>query len=82
NMVRVILKVGRKGVLILPKSLREAAGIGEGEVSAEARDGEIVIKPLKPRVVDIDHQAIRELLGEEEKLEEEKLKRILREVCS
>ncbi|MBS7640646.1 MAG: AbrB family transcriptional regulator [Candidatus Bathyarchaeia archaeon] len=79
-MVKVVLKVRKKGVLILPKPLREAAGIGEGEVSAEAREGEIVIRPLKPRVVDIDPQIIKELLSEERGLEEEKFKRILREV--
>ncbi|MEM2799367.1 MAG: AbrB/MazE/SpoVT family DNA-binding domain-containing protein [Candidatus Bathyarchaeia archaeon] len=37
NMVKVILKIRKKGILILPKSLREAAGINEGEVVAEAR---------------------------------------------
>ncbi|MEM2564308.1 MAG: AbrB family transcriptional regulator [Candidatus Bathyarchaeia archaeon] len=79
-MVKVVLKVRKKGVLILPKSLREAAGIGEGEVSVEAREGEIVIKTLKPRVVDIDPQIIEELLSEERGLEEEKFKRTLREI--
>jgi len=33
NMVKVVLKVRKKGVLILPKPLREIADIGE--VSAE-----------------------------------------------
>jgi len=79
-MVKVVLKVRKKGVLILPKPLREAAGIGEGEVSAEAKEGEIVIRPLKPRVVDIDLQIVEELLSEEKGLEEEKFKRILREI--
>lgn len=79
-MVKVVLKVRKKGVLILPKPLREAAGIGEGEVFVEAKEGEIVIKPLKPRVVDIDPQIVEELFSEESDLEEEKFKRILREV--
>ncbi|MEM1556753.1 MAG: AbrB family transcriptional regulator [Candidatus Bathyarchaeia archaeon] len=79
-MVKVVLKVRKKGVLILPKPLRETAGIGEGEVSAEAKEGEIVIRPLKPRVVDIDPQIVEELLSEERGLEEEKFKRILREI--
>lgn len=80
HMVKVILKVREKGVLILPKSLREAAGIDEGEVAAEAKEGEIVIRPLKPRVVDIEPRIIEELLDEEGRLEEEKFKSILREV--
>ena len=47
------LKVGRKGYIILPKAIREAVGIDEGdEVIVEIRDG-IVLKPAK-RNVDID----------------------------
>ncbi|MDW8034570.1 MAG: AbrB/MazE/SpoVT family DNA-binding domain-containing protein [Nitrososphaerota archaeon] len=79
-MVKVILRVREKGILILPKSLREAAGIGEGEVTAEAREGEIVIRPLKPRIVTIDPRIVDEMLGEEDRLENEKFKRIFREV--
>lgn len=41
------LKVGRKGYIILPKALREAVGINEGdEVIVEIRDG-ILIRPIK-----------------------------------
>ncbi|MEM3692612.1 MAG: AbrB/MazE/SpoVT family DNA-binding domain-containing protein [Candidatus Bathyarchaeia archaeon] len=78
--MRVVLKIRNKGVLILPKSLRKAAGIAEGEVAVEAREGEIVIRPLRPRVVDVDPRIVEELLSEEGKLEEEKFKRILREL--
>jgi len=40
-------KVGRKGYIIIPKRIREAAGIEEGdEVLMEVRDG-ILIRPLK-----------------------------------
>ncbi|MET1159640.1 MAG: AbrB/MazE/SpoVT family DNA-binding domain-containing protein [Thermoprotei archaeon] len=47
------LRVGRKGYIILPKSIREAVGIDEGdEVIVEIRDG-ILLKPVKRRV-DID----------------------------
>ena len=47
------LKVGRKGYIILPKAVREAVGIDEGdEVIVEIRDG-IVLKPAK-RSVDVD----------------------------
>ena len=46
------LKVGRKGYIILPKAIREAVGIDEGdEVIVEIRDG-IVLKPAK-RSVDV-----------------------------
>lgn len=41
------LKVGRKGYIILPKSIREAVGIEEGdEVLVEVKDA-IIIKPLR-----------------------------------
>jgi len=45
------LKVGRKGYIILPKAVREAVGIEEGdEVIVEIRDG-IVLKPARSRDV-------------------------------
>ena len=41
------LKVGRKGYIILPKAIREAVGINEGdEVIVEIGDG-IILKPVK-----------------------------------
>ena len=47
------LKVGRKGYIILPKAIREAIGIDEGdEVIVEIKDG-IILKPAK-RKVDIE----------------------------
>ncbi len=53
-------KVGRKGYIILPKAIREAVGIDEGdEVIIEVRDG-IVIKPVKKK---INPNIIREKLG-------------------
>jgi len=47
------LRVGRKGYIILPKAIREAVGIDEGdEVIVEIRDG-IILRPAK-RSVDIE----------------------------
>jgi len=41
------LRVGRKGYIILPKAIREAVGIEEGdEVIVEIRDG-IILKPIR-----------------------------------
>jgi antitoxin MazE len=76
-MSRFVLKVRKKGVLILPKALRKATGIDEGEVVAEAEENTIIIKPLKPRVVKIDRCIVEELLSEERRLEEEKFREIL-----
>lgn len=44
------LRIGRKGYVILPKAIREAVGIEEGdEVLVEVRDG-IILRPLKGKV--------------------------------
>ncbi|MEB2835822.1 MAG: AbrB/MazE/SpoVT family DNA-binding domain-containing protein [Desulfurococcales archaeon] len=44
------LRVRRKGYIILPKAIREAVGIDEGdEVIVELGDG-IILKPAKRRV--------------------------------
>jgi len=54
------LKVGKKGYIILPKAVREAVGLKEGdEVIVEIRDG-ILLKPV--RKVDIDK--LKEFLEE------------------
>jgi len=51
------LKVGKKGYIILPKAVREALGINEGdEVIVEVKDG-IVLKPAKRR---IDEEMLKE----------------------
>ncbi len=68
--MRVVLKVRKKGVIILPKRLREALGIDKGgEVIAEVIGDKLVLRALKPRVVDIDPELVEELLREEYKLE-------------
>ncbi len=47
------LRVGRKGYIILPKAIRDAVGIDEGdEVVVEIRDG-IVLKPVRKKL-DVD----------------------------
>jgi len=69
-MLRAVLKVRKKGVLILPKRIREAVGIREGdEVLVEADEGLLVIRPLRPKVVDVDPGLVEELLREEYRLE-------------
>ena len=53
------LRVGRKGYIILPKAIREAVGIDEGdEVIVEIGDG-IILNPAKKRV---DEEKLRESL--------------------
>lgn len=64
------MKVHRKGVIILPKRLRETLGISEGgEVVAEVSGDVIVLRPLKPRIVDVSPEVVEKLLREEYGLE-------------
>ncbi len=58
------IKVGKKGYIILPKAIREAVGIEEGdEVEVEIKDG-ILLKPI--RKVDINEikKALRKHIDE------------------
>ncbi len=55
------VKVGRKGYIILPKAVREAVGIDEGdELIVEIRDA-IILKPAKRQV---NIEKVRRLLAE------------------
>lgn len=75
NPLRTLLiKTRKKGVLILPKVLRESVGVEEGDVLvAEVKDGAIVLRPLKPKVVEIDRRMVEEILEEEKKVEDRKI---------
>lgn len=56
------LRVGRKGYIILPKAIREAVGIREGdEVIVEIKDG-IVLKPARRVSVEEVRNALRKHL--------------------
>ncbi len=76
-------EVGPKGQeegrgYLTQKNEREKAGIKEGdEVIAEASEGMIVLKRLRPKVVDIDPELIEEFLREEYGLEGRKCGNIL-----
>jgi len=52
------LKVGKKGYIILPKAIREAVGIDEGdELIVEIRDG-IILRPVRR----VDRKGLRAAL--------------------
>jgi len=71
--LRVVLRVRRKGVLILPKRVREEAGISEGdEVVVEVEEGRLVLRVLKPKVVDVDPGLVEKFLREEFELEKKR----------
>ena len=80
-MALFILKVRKKGVVILPKELRARAGIEEdSEVIAEIKGNEVLLRPLKPVIVRVDWTAVEKILYEEDKIEEEKLREIFKEL--
>jgi len=82
-MVRAILRIGKKGVLILPKKLRESLNVGEGdELLAEVSEGVLILKPFKPKIVDVDPSLIEKILSEEDELERRKIRRIAEETFS
>jgi len=75
--VRLVLKVRKKGIIILPKKLREAIGVDEGgEVVVDAVGDKLIIRALKPKVVDVDPEVVDELLREELILERSRYERM------
>jgi len=81
--MKTILKVGRKGIVIIPKAFREKVGIKEGsKVVLEVIEDSLVLKPLKPLIVDIDPEMLHKVILEERKEWEERLDRIVRKAGS
>ncbi len=73
------MRVRKKGIIILPKKLRELIGLDEGsEVLVEVMNGKLVLTPLKPKVVDVDPSLVERLLREEYVSEERKYERMFR----
>jgi AbrB family looped-hinge helix DNA binding protein len=70
----MLVRVGRKGVVVIPKALREAVNIGEGdELVAEVVGDAIVLRPLRPKVVDIDVEEADRVISEERREWERRL---------
>ena len=73
DLMKMVLRVRRNGVLILPKKLVEAIGLNSGDyVIAEVRGDKLVLRGLKPKVVDVDPAYVEKLLREEHELERNK----------
>jgi len=78
--LKAVLEVKRKGIVIIPKRFRDALGISEGDkVTIELEKGKLVLKPLRPKIVDISPETVEALLKEEEKLEDIQYRRIVHE---
>lgn len=67
------IKVRRKGIVILPKDVRVKLGINENDILiADVRDDELVLRPLKPKIVRVDPKLVEEILKEEGEAEKRK----------
>lgn len=67
----VILRVRKKGIIILPRELRGSLGIEEGgELLAEVQGGVLTLKPFRPTRVRVDHEVLEGVLREEFEAEE------------
>lgn len=76
--MRVVLKVRKKGILILPKKIREKVGINENdEVIVEVEKDKLILRVLKPKVVDVDPSLVKKLLREEYDLERMKYEEMI-----
>jgi len=68
-----ILRIGRKGVIVIPKRIRESLGLKEGSyVTIELREGAIVLRPFTVRRVKLGGRVsaiVAECKREEAKLE-------------
>ena len=80
NLMTEVLKVYKKGIIVLPKSIREKAGIKEGILlKVEVKDKKVILTPLdlwwkvwgSGKGLGSAEEVEREL-DEEEKLWEEK----------
>jgi len=81
--LKVVLRVGRRGVIVLPKAFRERVGIEEGGlVEVEVVGDSIVLRPLKPLTVDIDPSVASSLIAKERRRWEGRLKRVAGETSS
>lgn len=71
--MEIVVKVGRKGVVVIPKRFREMLGLKEGSyVVMEIRDDVLVIKPFRVRRVRLGGRVsgiLAEFRREEEELE-------------
>ena len=73
--MKMVLRVRRNGVVILPKKLVESIGLNSGDhVIAEVRDDKLVLRGLKPTVVDVSPAYVQKLLREEYEMERNRLR--------
>ncbi|MHA1589074.1 MAG: AbrB/MazE/SpoVT family DNA-binding domain-containing protein [Candidatus Njordarchaeales archaeon] len=77
--MEVILKIGKKGIIVLPKRIRDAMGVREGDsLIAKIEGRRIILEPFRPIRIRINREIIDKLLEEEIILEKESIQEILK----
>ena len=83
-MVEGITKISKKGIIIIPKNVRDAAGFNEGDpIIVKSENGKIILERLENNIVtvNIDQKTLEEILEsikkDEKILEDNKFKRAL-----
>ena len=67
------LKLRKKGIVILPKDVRVKLGIEENDILiAKVENGELILRPLKPKIVRVDPKIVEKILSEERDAERRK----------
>ena len=67
------IKLRKKGVVILPKDVREKLDIKENDMLlGEIKGRELILRPLKPKIVRVDPKVVEQALEEEEEAERRK----------
>ncbi|MEM0374216.1 MAG: AbrB/MazE/SpoVT family DNA-binding domain-containing protein [Sulfolobaceae archaeon] len=71
------IKLRKKGVIILPKDVREKLDIKENDILlGEIEGGKLVLRPLKPKIVRVNPKVVEEALKEEEEAERRKVEEL------
>ena len=74
--MRYVVRIGKRGFLLIPRRIREIIGVKEGDIVAiEAVEGAIRITPLSPEETGVNVISMEEILEEEVLSEEENYRR-------
>ena len=69
--MRAIVKLYSKGIVVIPKAIRDAVGVGEGDtLVVEATREAIVLRPLRPKRIKLGGR-VRDILR---RIREEEIK--------
>ena len=64
-MISKIVRMGKKGVVVIPKEVRDSLHLAEGTpFILEVRGSEIVMRPLIPEKVNLDTETIQRIVRE------------------